>query len=117
MRRKIFHIAALAALCFIGWPAVTRDVHPWSLAGAALMAAAAAFFAAPIFFEENPLEIARPPYRLDLLLLVFLTWLAEGYMASAEIPSAASSAAGTAPASCVSARDCARVSAGCCWPT
>ncbi len=83
--RRAFQITALGALCFFGWLAVTRDFHPWSLAGAAVLAMATAGFAAPVFFEENPLEAVRTVWRVDLLALVFLTWLAEGYLASLEI--------------------------------
>ena len=83
--QRSMRIAGLAGLCLLGWIAVTRDVHPASLAGAAVMAALSAWFAAPFFFEQNPLEQIRPLYRLDLLALFFVTWLAEGYLASAEL--------------------------------
>lgn len=85
MPKKIVRTLFLTGLCFLGWLAVTRDFHPVSLAGAALLSAAAAFFAAPLFFEENPLDVARLFYRPDLLALLFATLLIQGYIASAEL--------------------------------
>jgi len=82
---NILRKAVLAGLCFIGWLAVTRDVHPWSLAGAAALSAAAAAFSGRLFFEQNPLETARPFWRVDVLALLAVTLLVQGYIASAEL--------------------------------
>ena len=83
--RKILQMAGLAALCFVAWLAVTRDLHPLSLAGAAALSAAAAGFSARVFFEENPLEAIRPFYRIDLIALLLVVLLIQGYIASAEL--------------------------------
>ncbi len=75
----------LSGLCMAGWIAVTRDLHPASLAGAAMLSLAAALFAAPVFYEESPLAGLRPRPAIVALpwLLAVLLW--EGYGAGVEL--------------------------------
>lgn len=83
--RTILRTSVLAVLCFLGWLAVTRDFHPWSLVGAAAFSVVAAVFSSPFFFEQNPMEVARPFWRVDLLILLGLSLLLQGYVASVEL--------------------------------
>mgnify|MGYP005860138085 CR=1 FL=1 len=85
MIRKILRGAVLAGLCFAGWLAVTRDVHPGSLAGAAALSLAAAAFSGRVFFEQNPLETARPFWRVHAIVGLIVMLLVLGYVASAEL--------------------------------
>jgi len=83
--QNIFRTGVLAGLCFLGWLAVTRDFHPVSLVGAAALAAIAAVFSGRLFFEQNPLQTTGRLWRLDLLVLLFVALLIQGYLASAEL--------------------------------
>ncbi|MCX7819556.1 MAG: Na+/H+ antiporter subunit E [Kiritimatiellae bacterium] len=85
MHANRLRTAVLTALCLAGWVAVTRDLHPASLAGAAAMALVAALFAAPVFYEDSPLAGLRPRPALVALPALLLVLLWEGYRAGIEL--------------------------------
>ena len=85
MARRLLRIAALAAPCFIFWVILAQDLKAPSLAGAGVLAAAAAAWSAPVFYEQHALRAARVLYRVDLLVLFFITLLVQSYVASFEL--------------------------------
>ncbi len=85
MRSNLVRTGVLAGMCLAGWIAVTRDVHPVSLAGATLLATAAAVFAAPVFYTDSPLAGVRPQIGLVALPLLLPVLLWEGYRAGTEL--------------------------------
>lgn len=85
MARRLLRIAALTAPCFIFWMILAQDLRAPSLAGAVVLAVAAAAWSAPVFYEQHPLRAALALYRVDLLILFFVTVLLQSYAAAFEL--------------------------------
>lgn len=84
MRRAI-KVLALVVLCFAFWHVLSLDFSGPSFAGALALSLIAAFYSQGVFYEHNPLRKAMVLYRVDLLLIYFVSVLIQSYIATFEL--------------------------------